>query len=97
MATKAKQSKATRSVISRRSLTVLDDARRAGLLDGDKTEHVSFRAPRALVEAARRETGINSPTELGILALATLAQPDPVAEFLKRTKGALGLGHKLDY
>src|ERR1700728_1521740 len=97
MATKAKQSKATRSVIARRSLTVLDDARRAGLLDGDKTEHVSFRAPRALVEAARRETGINSPTELGILALATLAQPDPVAEFLKRTKGALGLGHKLDY
>jgi hypothetical protein len=97
MATKAKQRNATRSVISRRSHTVLDDARRAGLLDGDKTEHVSFRAPRALVEAARRETAINSPTELGILALATLAQPDPVAEFLKRTKGALGLGHKLDY
>ena len=68
-----------------------------GLLDGDKTEHVSFRAPRALVEAARRETGIHSPTELGILALATLAQPDPVAEFLKGAKGALGLGHKLDY
>jgi len=96
MATKAKQSKATRSVISRRSLTVLDDARRAGLLDGDKTEHLSFRAPRALVEAARRETGINSPTELGILALATLAQQNPVAEYLKRTSGALGLAHKLD-
>ena len=97
MATKGNRRKATRSAIARRSLTVLEDARRAGLLDGDKTEHVSFRAPRALVEAARRETGIHSPTELGILALATLAQPDPVAEFLKRTKGALGLGHKLDY
>ena len=97
MATRAKRRKAPRSAIARGSLTVLEDARRAGLLDGDKTEHVSFRAPKALVEAARHETGINSPTELGILALATLAQPDPVAEFLKRTKGALGLGHKLDY
>ena len=97
MATKANRGKATRSAITHGSVTVLEDARRAGLLDGDKTEHVSFRAPRALVEAARRETGIDSPTELGILALATLAQPDPVAEFLKRTKGALGLGHKLDY
>jgi hypothetical protein len=78
MATKLNRDKATRSAIARGS--VLEDARRAGLLDGDKTEHVSFRAPRALVEAARRETGIDSPTELGILALATLAQPDPVAE-----------------
>ena len=97
MATKTNRTKATRSTIPSSSNAILEDARRAGLLDGDKTEHVSFRAPRALVEAARRETGINSPTELGILALATLAQPDPVAEFLKRTKGALGLGHKLEY
>jgi hypothetical protein len=97
MATKTNRSKTARSAIARASIAVLEDARRAGLFDGDKTEHVSFRAPRALVEAARRETGINSPTKLGILALATLAQPDPVAEFLKRTKGALGLGHKLDY
>ena len=95
MATKVNRGEATRSAIKRGS--VLEDARRAGLLDGDKTEHISFRAPRALVEAARRETGIDSPTELGILALATLAQPDPVAEFLRRTKGTLGLGHKLDY
>ena len=75
----------------------LEEARRAGLLDGDKTEHVSFRAPPALVEAARRETGLTSPTELGILALATLAQPDPVAAFLKRTRARLGATHTLDY
>ena len=72
--------------------SVLEDARRAGLLDGDKTEHVSFRAPRALVEAARRETGIDLPTELGILALATLAQPDPVAEFRKAHQGCARFG-----
>ena len=75
----------------------LEEARRAGLLDGDKTEHVSFRAPPALVEAAKRESGVASPSELGILALATLAQPDPTAMFLKRTRGRLGRMHRLEY
>ena len=62
--------------------SVLDEARRAGLLDGEKSEHVSFRAPPALVEAAKREAGISSTSELGVLALAMLARPDPVAAFL---------------
>ena len=75
----------------------LEEARRAGLLDGDKTEHVSFRAPPALIEAAKREGGVASPTELGILALATLTQPDPAAAFLKRTRGRLGATHTLEY
>ena len=75
---------------------VVEEARRAGLLEGDRTEHVSFRAPKALLEAAQRETGITSPTELGILALATLAQPDPAAEYLKKSYGVLGKGHKLE-
>jgi hypothetical protein len=39
MATRANRSKATRSAIARSSIAVLDDARRAGLLDGDRTEH----------------------------------------------------------
>ena len=75
----------------------LEEARRVGLLDGERTEHFSFRAPRALVEAAKRESGVMSPTELGILALAMLAQPDPAAAFLKRTRGRLGEAHTLDY
>ncbi len=75
----------------------IEDARRAGLLEGDSTEHVSFRAPKALIEAAMRESGATRPTELGLLALATLAQPDPAANFLKRTRGRLGADHKLDY
>ncbi|MPR13532.1 hypothetical protein [Microvirga tunisiensis] len=76
--------------------TVVEEARRAGLLKGDQTEHVSFRVPKALLEAAQRETGITSPTELGILALATLAQPDPTAEYLKKSYGVLSKNHKLD-
>ena len=75
---------------------LLDEARQAGLLDGHKTEHVSFRAPPALLEAARRATGIESTTELGLLALAMLAQPDPVADYLRRTRGVLGPDHMLD-
>jgi hypothetical protein len=68
---------------------VVEEARRAGFLDGDRAEHLSFRAPAALVEAAKRETGITSTTELGIAALAMLAQPDPVVVFLRRTRGKL--------
>ena len=67
----------------------VDAARSAGLLDGERAEHLSFRAPAALVAAAKRETGIQSTTELGIAALAVLAQPDPVAAFLRRTQGRL--------
>jgi hypothetical protein len=77
-------------------LAPLEDARHAGLLD-DETEHLSFRAPKALVEAAKQATGIRSTTELGLLALATLAQPDPVAEYMKRSFGRLGKNHKLEY
>jgi hypothetical protein len=97
MATKLTQARLAKRSPARRSNAILEDARRAGLLDGDKTEHLSFRAPPALIEAARRESGVNSPTELGILALATLAQPDPVATFFKRTNGTLGETHTLDY
>ncbi|HTZ69180.1 MAG TPA: hypothetical protein VMB71_00880 [Acetobacteraceae bacterium] len=77
--------------------SALAEARRNGLLDGEKTEHVSFRAPPALVEAAKREAGVSSTSELGVLALAMLARPDPVAAFFRRTSGRLGQQHVLEY
>ena len=83
--------------ISIGAAAALEDARRAGLLDGRKTVHVSFRAPLALVEGAKRESGVTSMTELGVLALAMLAQPDPVAAFFKRTRCRLGKIHPLEY
>ncbi len=75
----------------------VDAARRAGLLEDEASEHLSFRVPKKLVEAARRESGLSSPTELGIVALSMLAEPDPVIEYLKRTRGALGEDAELDY
>jgi len=77
--------------------SVMEDARRAGLFDGEKTEHVSFRAPPALVEAAKREAGVSSTSELGVMALAMVARPDPVAAFFRRTEGRLGPDHDLEY
>lgn len=77
--------------------SVMEEARRTGLLDGDKSEHVSFRAPPALIEAAKRESGVSSTSELGVLALAMLAQPDPVVAFFRRTRGRLGKDHTLEY
>lgn len=74
----------------------LDEAREFGLLDGERTEHVSFRAPKALLDAARRESGAESLTELGLMALAILAQPDPFKKFVKENYGALGPDHTLD-
>lgn len=75
----------------------MHQAKASGLLDGDRTEHVSFRAPKALIEAAKREAGVTSTTELGLAALALTAQPDPVAEFFKISFGALGEDFDLDY
>ncbi len=79
----------TQPTMPRAATVFVDAARSAGLLDGDRAEHLSFRAPAALVAAAKRETGIQSTTKLGIAALAALAQPDPVAAFLRRTQGRL--------
>ncbi len=75
----------------------VSEARQAGLLDGESDRHLSFRVPSALIEAAMRETGIASPTELGLAALAIMAQPDPVAAYFRETFGRLGSDFDLDY
>lgn len=78
-----------------RALTA--EADRDGLLAGEKSQHVTFRAPPALVEAAKLNLGIESLSELGMLALMMLAQPDPFVATLRKTRGALGKDHTLDY
>ncbi len=74
---------------------LLDEARQAGLLDGE-TEHVSFAIPKASLEAASRETGLQSTTELGLTALAILARPDLVAATMRRLSGTLGRSRMLE-
>lgn len=72
------------------------EADRDGLLQGEKSQHVTFRAPPALVEAAKRNCGIASTSELGMLALMLLAQPDPAVLAMKKGRGALGKTHTLE-
>ncbi len=88
--------RAARSAQTSIGATLMEEARRAGLLD-DKTEHVSFRAPKALIDAAKRETGVRTTTDLGLVALAALARPDPVAAAMRKTRGSLGPTHTLEY
>ena len=77
--------------------SALRGASDAGLLSDSETQHVSIRVPKALLEAAKEETGISSNTELGILALSAVAQPDPVTAYMKRTRGRLGKEFELEY
>src|SRR5437016_9256720 len=55
---------------------VLVIAEQQGLLQGEKTEVVRGRMPRALVARAKKRTGIASDTELIELALANIAVGD---------------------
>lgn len=93
--TPARQAVASRPT-ARIHAAVLEEASRSGLLDDPQSETVSVRVPSALVDAAKRETGIDSTVELATIALALLAQPDPVANFLRRTAGRLGPDYDLD-
>jgi hypothetical protein len=79
------------------AMAALKEAERAGLLDGEKDAHVSFRAPKALIEAARRRSGAKGMTEMGTAALAMLAREDPLAEYLLKNRGILGPDHALEF
>ena len=83
-------------VASPTATAALEESRRAGLLDDEKTVDVRFRAPRALVEEALLQSRAATLEDLGQLALAVLAQPDPVVAFLRQTRGVLGEDHDLE-
>jgi hypothetical protein len=74
--------------------TALEDSAKAGLLDGEPTQTLSLQVPLALIDAAQRESGVLALEDLGLVALALLAQPDPVANFLHDTRGKLGETHE---
>jgi hypothetical protein len=82
---------------SRAAAAAMDDARAMGLLEGGDKDHVSVRVPRALLAEARRQTGIESATDLMTAALALAAQSDPVAEFMEKTRGIFGKDFQLEY
>jgi hypothetical protein len=84
-------------VVGGASVTAVAEAGQAGWLDSGAKAHLSVRVPAALFERAREKTGLASPTEVIIAALALAAQSDPVAEFMEAHFGALGPDFDLEY
>src|SRR5689334_13465034 len=76
----------------RRRARILKEAHDRGLLTPPKGRSIGFRAPVALIEAAKRSTGIDENTELLTFALASLAVEDDFGRRLLSRKGKVPKG-----
>jgi hypothetical protein len=76
--------------------SVMDAAKRSGLLK-DKNSRISGRVSAALIEQAKRRTGIESDTDLIEFALASVALEDNFAEAFKAAHGKVDPDLKLGY
>ena len=63
-------------------------AKESGLLSG-KSDRIGGRVSPALVRQAKRQTGIESDTDLIEFALATIALEDKFAETFKESRGSV--------
>jgi hypothetical protein len=76
--------------------SVMEAAERAGLLE-DKGSRIAGRVSRALIEQAKRRTGIESDTDLIEFALASIALEDNFAEVFKASRGKVDPDLKLGF
>lgn len=76
------------------AIEVMSKAKASGLLD-EKGSRISGRVSSALVEQAKRRTGITENTQLIEFALASLALEDNFAEAFKSVKGMVDPDIKL--
>ena len=75
---------------------VMQAATRSGLL-GEKSGRIGGRVSQALVEQAKRQTGIETDTDLIEFALATVALEDNFAETFKESRGKVGPELKIGF
>jgi hypothetical protein len=75
---------------------VMRAAERSGLLGG-KSGRIGGRVSPALVRQAKRQTGIESDTDLIEFALATVALEDNFAETFKESRGKVAPGVELGF
>jgi hypothetical protein len=73
------------------------EAARRGLTNGPRTRLLRARLAPALVEAAKRSTGIRSDTELIEAALAWLVGDDDFPARLAQLRGSVPADIDLDY
>ncbi len=71
-------------------------AERSGLMGG-KTGRIGGRVSPALVEQAKRQSGIETDTDLIAFALATIALEDGFAEAFKASRGTVDPDLKLGF
>lgn len=74
---------------ARRRELLLRQAQAEGLVGDDKDARISGRVRRALIDAAKRRSGLTSDTELVEYALATVALEDEFGARLVRRKGSI--------
>lgn len=70
------------SARSNRLRDVMTIAEKEGLLEGERTQVIRGRMPRALVARAKNRTGIVSDTDLIEVALANIAVADDYTDWL---------------
>lgn len=71
-------------------------AEQAGLLN-EKSGRIAGRVSPALVEQAKRQTGIETDTDLIEFALATIALEDNFAEVFRESRGKVDREVKLGF
>ncbi|MBV8747134.1 MAG: hypothetical protein JO134_19025 [Xanthobacteraceae bacterium] len=71
-------------------------AEQSGLLS-EKSGRIAGRICPALVEQAKRQTGIETDTDLIEFALATVALEDNFAEVFKKSRGKVDSKQKLGF
>ena len=71
-------------------------AKQSGLLN-EKTGRIGGRVSAALVKQAKRQTGIETDTDLIEFALATVALEDRFAETFKKSRGKVDPELKLGF
>jgi hypothetical protein len=85
------------SVVSKaRFEAVMEAAERSGLLS-EKSGRIGGRVSPALVRQAKRQTGIETDTDLIEFALATVALEDNFAEMFKESRGKVDPELKLGF
>lgn len=75
---------------------VMRAAKQSGLLN-EKTGRIGGRVSAALVKQAKRQTGIETDTDLIEFALATVALEDRFAETFKKSRGKVDPELKLGF
>jgi len=74
---------------SRKLREIMAIADSEGLLQGERTQVVRGRMPKALVLRAKKQSGINSDTKLLEVALANLAVQDNYVDWLLSRRGTI--------